>query len=364
MRSNFLPKWAVMIAAIALLLMQSCGSDPAPTVKAGQSGFFVVNEGLFGSGNASVSFYDRKTDAVTNNVFSIKNGRPLGDQAQSMTVFENKGYIVVQNSAKVEVINTDDYSSIATISSDLPNPRYFIGISSTKAYVSDWGLDGVTGTIKVIDLTTFKVTKAIPIGHGPNQMLKVSDQIYVTNNGGYGYDNTLKIIDTGTDAVTATINVGDNPNSLQRDKDGNIWVASTGIPSYQNVPPFDIDPATTIKGTLTKLNANNVVTLKLTLGKASSGTIKDLSLSPDGATLYYNFDDNIYSMSIAATILPTAPFKTAGYYGLAIDPFNGNVIGCRAPSFSAAGSIDVFDPSGNLIKNYQVGIAPNGCAFK
>jgi YVTN family beta-propeller protein len=351
-----------MILVIAGLFLQSCSNDPAPTIKAGETGFFIVNEGLFGNGNASLSFYDRKTDAVTNNTFSIQNGRPLGDQAQSMTVFENKGYIVVQNSAKVEVINAVDYSSIGTISADLPNPRYFIGVSSVKGYVSDWGADGLTGTIKVIDLTTYKVTKSIPTGKGPNRMLKVNNLVYVTNSGGYGNDNTVKVIDTGTDAVSATITVGDNPNSIQRDKDGNIWVASSGIVVYSSYPT--IDNALSTKGTLSKINASNAESVRLTLNVVSSTTINSLGISPDGSTLYYSFDDKVFSMPVTATTLPTIPFKASSYYGLAVDPFNGNIIGCQVPSFSAAGSIDVIDPSGNLLKNFTVGIAPNGCAFK
>ncbi|HWA33734.1 MAG TPA: DUF5074 domain-containing protein [Cyclobacteriaceae bacterium] len=355
MKLDFFKQWPLAILMIAGLFIQSCSNDPAPTVKTGETGFFIVNEGLFGSGNASVSFYDRKADAVSNNIFSVKNGRPLGDQAQSMTVFENKGYIVVQNSAKVEVINADDFTSVATISADLPNPRYFIGISSTKGYISDWGADGVTGTVKVVDLSNYKVTKTIATGKGANQMLKVNNLVYVTNSGGFDNDKTVKVIDSGTDAITATITIGDNPNSIQRDKDGNIWVASSGgILNYM--------PST--RGTLSKLSSTNAEIMRLTVDKLTFGSISNLGISPDGATLYYLFDGNIFSMSTAATTLPATPFKAGSYYGLAIDPFNGYIIGCIAPSFSAAGNIDVMAPDGNLVKNYTVGIAPNGCAFK
>ncbi len=362
MKSIYSLKWPSILSLVASIFVQSCGTDPAPVVKPGQSGFFIVNEGGFGNTNASISFYDRKTDAVTNNVFSTKNGRAIGDQAQSMAIHEGKGYIVVQNSAKVEVINTDDYSSIATISIDLPNPRYFIGVSTTKGYVSDWGADGLTGTVKVIDLTTYKVTKTISTGKGANQMLKVNNFIYVTNNGGYGNDNTVKIIDTTTDQIASTITLGDNPNSIQRDKDGNIWIASSGKFVYN--ADFSINTTLSTKGTLSKVSATNSEIARLTVDKFTFSTISALGISPDGTTLYYNFDDKIFSMPITATALPTTPLKTGSYYGLAVDAFNGNIIGCQAPNFSSAGSIDIMDPTGKLIKNFAVGIGPNGCAFK
>jgi YVTN family beta-propeller protein len=370
MKSNF-PRRCIFFAVIAFtLLMQSCGSDPAPAVKPGESGFFIVNEGAFGNGNASLSFYDRKADQVVNNIFTSRNGRPLGDQAESMTVFNGKGYIVVQNSKKVEVINADDYASVATIVSttavpgndDLQSPRFFVGISSTKGYVSDWGLDGVTGTVKVVDLNTYKVTKTIATGSGANQMLKLNNLVYVANGGGYGDDNSIKIIDSNTDAITNTITVGDNPNSLQRDKDGNIWVACGGKLVYN--ADFTINTTSSTKGTLIKLSASNTEVLRLPVDHVTYSTVANLGISPDGATLYYTFDGSIYSMPVTATSLPTTPFKSGFFYGLAIDPFNGNVIACTAPNFSSAGRIDIYDASGNAVKNFQVGIGPNGCAFK
>jgi YVTN family beta-propeller protein len=351
--------WAVMAA---LLVVQSCSDDPQPMVKPGEAGFFIVNEGGFGNGNTSISFYDRKTDEVTNNVFAVKNGRPLGDQAQSMTVFEGKGYIVVQNSAKIEVIDPDDYSSLATISTGLPSPRYFVGISATKAYVSDWGADGITGTVKVLDLTTNTVTSTIATGKGANKMLKVNNLVYVANSGGFDKDNTVKVIDSNTDAIVSTITVGDNPNSLQRDKDGNIWVSSGGAIAFD--ANFNIDVTNSTKGSISKINSSNTETLRLSVDKVTYSAPSSLSIDPTGAMLYYTYDDKVYSMATSATALPTAAFKNESYYGLSVDPINGNVLGFKAPNFSSAGTMEILTQTGSLVKTYTVGIGPNGCAFK
>lgn len=362
MKINFIKKFVVLAAVSAMVLFQSCQKDPDPVIKAGADGFFVVNEGSYGNSNSSVSFYDRKTNTMTNNVFAVKNGRPLGDQSQSMTVFEGKGYIVVQNSSKVEVIHADDFSSVATIIDGVPSPRYFLGISSTKAYVSDWGANGITGTVKVIDLTTYKVTKTIATGKGANRMLKVGNLVYVTNAGGFDKDNTIKVIDSTTDAITASITTGDNPNSLQSDKAGNIWVASSGAIAYNT--DFTINEANSTKGSISKITSNNTEALRLSVSKVTFSSPTNLGVSPDGTKIYYTYEGAVYAMSTTATSLPATAFKTMSYYGLAVDPFNGNIIGCSAPSFSAAGSIDVYDAAGALLTSYNVGIAPNGCAFK
>lgn len=360
MKHNY-RKLLMLLSLSAVLVVQSCSDDPKP-VKPGADGFFIVNEGGFRNGNTSISFYDRQTDIVTNDLFKAVNGRELGDQSQSMTVFQDNAYIVVQGTGKVEVINANNYTSIATIVDGIESPRYFQGISATKAYVSDWGSDGFTGTIKVIDLSTNQVTKTIPTGKGANKMLKVGNLVYVTNAGGYGYDNTISIINTSTDAVTNTLTVGDNPNSIVRDSNGNIWVTSGGALAYNS--DNSINEANSTFGSISKINPDNTEALRLTVDVLTYSSIGNLSISPDGKNLYYTFNNALYKMATSASALPATPFKATGYYGLAVNPFNGNIIGCKAPNYSSAGSIDIMDEAGNIINTHTVGIAPNGCAFK
>ena len=134
MKINFIKKFVVLAAVSAMVLFQSCQKDPDPVIKAGADGFFVVNEGSYGNSNSSISFYDRKTNTMTNNVFAVKNGRPLGDQSQSMTVFEGKGYIVVQNSSKVEVINATTVRGLGRRATIYLRDRGFdvVGISTSR----------------------------------------------------------------------------------------------------------------------------------------------------------------------------------------------------------------------------------------
>lgn len=359
MNTNY-RKLVVLISLFAMILIQSCSDDPT-VVKPGEEGFFILNEGGFPNENASLSFYDRETNQVTNNIFATATGRPLGIQAQSLTVFEGKAYIIVQGSSKIEVIDANDYSSIATITDEIENPRYFIGISATKGYVSDWGADGVTGTIKVIDLTTNEVIKSIPTGEGANRMLKINSLVYVTNNGGYGLDNTIKIINSNNDELTETITVGDNPNSILSDADGNLWVSSSGAIAYNE--DWSVNEANSTKGAISKISSNAEV-FRLEMPSLSYGGAGGLSISPDGRILYYQFEGSIFSMSTSSTSLPTSAFATNFYYGFSVDPFNGNVIGALAPNFSSAGSIEVMNSDGNLIETFTVGIGPNGCYFK
>lgn len=362
MSLNFRSLISVCILCSLLFCFQSCDNSQEPELPRGATGFFIVNEGGFGNNNSSLSFFDRGLQKVTNNIFEAKNARPLGDQAQSATEFEGRLYVVVQNSGKVEVINSDDFSSVATITDGLQSPRYFLGVSSTKGYVSDWGSDGLTGTIKVIDLNSLKVTSTIAVGKGTNHMILKDNKVYAANSGGFGRDNRVAIIDPSTDKVSQYITVGDNPVKLQVDATGNLWVGSAGFLAFN--PDFSIDTKNSTGSSISKINSENKELIRFSYLVPTYGTISALEINKGGNTLYYIYDNAIYSLTTDANVVPARPFIAKGYYGISVDPFDDSIIACYAPNFSGPGKIDIYNPGGGLLSSFDVGIAPNGCAFR
>jgi DNA-binding beta-propeller fold protein YncE len=351
-----------LLALAAIVFFASCDPNDPPTPPVGSAGFFVVNEGAFNNSNASLSFYDRQTEAITNNLFATANNRPLGDQAQSMTIWERYGYIVVQNSQKVEVIDINTLKTTATITEGIASPRYFVGVNAQKGYLSDWGADGLSGTVKVIDLQQNRVTKSIAVGRGPNRMSLVGTELFVTNNGGFGNDNTISVIDITSDAVKRTLTTADNPNSIVRDQTGNLWLTCSGKLVFDN--NFQLVPAQSTPGALVKLDATGRELLRLPVDRVSFSGPNQLNLSPDGNTIYFTYQGGVWAMGIGATSLPTAPLIAKAFYGLAVDPLTSNIIGCVAPNFSSSGSIEFYTPTGQLQRSFSVGIGPNSCTFK
>jgi hypothetical protein len=365
MKMNYLSRlvWSVLVGAT--VIMTSCsGDDESALPEAGTDGFFVVNEGGFLNGNASLSYFNKSTKIMTNDVFLDATSRPLGDQAQSMTIFEDKGYIVVQSSSKIEVIDSKDFSSTTTITEGLSSPRYFLGISSTKGYVSDWGSDSKTGTIKVLDLMSNTVTKSIATGQGANKMIFVGNKVYVTTTGGFGsLDNNIQVISTDTDAIIKTIQVGDNPKSIVSDEAGTIWVAGTGSVVYN--PDFSVDEANSTAGFIAKI-VNDEVEVIFSMPSKASGP-SNLEINTTASNLYFDYAGNIYTLETAGVgagaSIDIKQFINKSFYGLDLDPSTNNILGFDAGDFTSAGTMSRYDESGTLIDSYEVGIIPNGAGL-
>ena len=51
------------------------------------------------------------------------------------------------------------------------------------------------------------------------------------------------------------------------------------------------------------------------------------------------------------------------YYGLEVNPSDGNIYVFEAISFTGNGMMKIFDENGNSVAEGAVGIAPNGAVF-
>jgi len=75
-------------------------------------GLFITCEGNFMYGNASLSYYNIEERKVENRVFRRANGADLGDVAQSMTIYDNKGWVVVNNSHVIFAIDLNTFKEV------------------------------------------------------------------------------------------------------------------------------------------------------------------------------------------------------------------------------------------------------------
>lgn len=343
-----------------LLFVIGCKKDDPKTtpdtVRTYSSGVFITNEGPFGSGTGTISFYDRSNGSVTNDIFQTKNGYPLGNVVQSMEIFSGKGYIVVNNAGKIEVVDGASFASNGVITG-LTYPRYFLGINSGKGYISEWGTGGVSGAVKVVDLATKTISATINTGKGAEGMVKEGDYVYVACSGGFGNDSVVTVINAITNAFVTNINVGANPKSIKVDANGKIWVLSTG----QWDPTYSFLIKT---GKLVRIDAlSNTVDLSLSFSSTVSQP-SNMVINSGRTILYYSYLGKVYSHAITASTLNSTSTIDRNFYSLGIDPSNDYIYGSDAGDFSSNGKVIRHNSTGAVVDSFQVGVIPGSFYFK
>ncbi len=213
-------KIALLFIVSAALFFSSCtkNEDVNNPVQKVSHGVVVVNEGLFGQNNSTLTYYDVDKKEASQNAYSKANsGKKLGDTANDMKVAGDKGFIVVNQSNKVEVVNVKNFESIGTIDfTDYGAPRSICVVNS-DAYVTTYG-------DKVIKFSTatYEVSKSIPVGSKPEGIAFNSAYLFVANSG-WGTGETVSVIDAEGDSTVKAIKVGVNPRVVLADSK-NVYV--------------------------------------------------------------------------------------------------------------------------------------------
>lgn len=346
------------LLAIVPLLMASCmkwdyGETEDFDFKG--RGLFITNEGNFQYGNASLSYYDPVDNKISNEVFFKANGMKLGDVAQSMTMFNGKGWIVVNNSHVIFAIDPDTFKEVGRIE-NLTSPRYIHFISDEKAYVTQiWD-----NRIFIVNPREYEITGYIQV---PGMTMESGSTEQMVQYGKYvfcncwSYQNRIIKIDTETDSVVDEITIGIQPTSLVMDCNNHLWTITDG--GYEGSPYGYEAPS------LYCIDAETFKVLKkftFSLGNWPS----EVQLNGTRDTLYW-INDDIWRMDVNASRVPARPFleyRDTKYYGLSVNPYNSEVYVADAIDYMQQGIIYRFSPTGELLDSFYVGVTPGAFCWK
>ncbi|MEO2064090.1 MAG: DUF5074 domain-containing protein [Christiangramia sp.] len=346
----------LFFATLSLLLF-SCSEDNSPTTPepeaAFASGMFVLNEGNFGSSNATVSFIDADGN-VDRSVFSAVNGTDLGDTAQSIAFYQDLAFIILNVSNKIEVVDRYTFEQVASIDTDLQNPRY-AAIANGKLYVTNWGdgMDSEDDFVAVFDLADFALTEKIAVAEGPENILAINDKLYVAHQGGFSFNNLLSIIDSEENTVKKTLEVGDVPNSMVV-ANGDLYVLSGGKPSYAS----EETASSIAEISLESDEVSDSWNFELSVGHAGN-------LSTAGGNLLYTINSDVFEWSGSGALPGSSSFsltEPASIYGFDVTG-DGIFVSSPTADFTGDGTVYKYDLSGQLLDTYSVEINPNGVYF-
>jgi streptogramin lyase len=269
-------------------------TEVPPETTSFQDGIFIVNEGPFGTGTGSITFLARDASLLEHKIYQKANFlEPLGNIVHSMTVIGDKAYIAVNNASKVEIVNSKTFSKFQT----LPNinyPAYILEAGDNKVYISSW-----EGKIFIVSKDGTESFGMIPVGTGPEKMIKIDGNIWVLNQGGLSVDSTISIIDPDIDQVIQTLDVYPRPTGIRQDAVGKVWVLCSGKGFWQS-------GAT--RGHLVSIDPVGYSIIDDIVFPDTLNHPEELEINNTGNTLFYNYPGGIYRFETNSQSLDQVPF--------------------------------------------------------
>ena len=334
--------------------MHSACKKDEPTKPLGEfeNAVFVVNEGNFTAGNASLTYFNYTNSETSQQVFYRKNNTPLGDVANSISFDDESIYIVVNNSHVVYKLDAKTALYQAKIN-QLTSPRHFLKIDDQNALISDL----YENNLSLVNPQNMELISKIPIGRTSENLLLHNDEVFITNWSAYNQDkinNAVLVLKTESMKITDSIQVGLEPNSTVVDKNNNLWVLCSG--GFMN----DEYPS------LWKINSNNKQIIMKYEFEDITTSPTNLKINSTGDSLFF-LNTNVYSMAINDSQLPEEYFIKAeegiNIYSIGLSP-NSNIYLTDANDYNRNGEVFRYSPTGILKETFSAGIIPGAIGFK
>lgn len=322
--------------------------EPDGSLIARPGGLFILNEGNFQYSNSTLSYYTPEDGEVTNEAFIRANAMKLGDVAESMTIWGGRGWIVVNNSHVVFAIDPTNFREVGRIE-DLTSPRYIHFVDERRAYVSQlWD-----NRIFIIDPVTYQVTGHIEVpgmamaSGSTEQMVQIGDYVYCCC---WSYQNRVIKIDTATDMVTGSVTTPLQPRCMVADCYNKLWILTDG--------GYDGSPTGSERPTLCRIDPSTME-IELTLRFSRDDAVSSLITNCSGDKLYW-INDDVWSMSVTATALPTEPLieGRTRFFSLTVSPADGDIYVADALDYQQPGIIYRYTAGGEPISSFNAGINP------
>jgi len=331
------------LTLLTALIMISCERADDPSLFPADRGFFLLNEGNYLAGNGSLSFYSTETRKIYNDLFTTENERALGDIPSYMAVDGDRGFIIVNNSGTIEVVDMRTMESLATITG-LNSPRQ-MAISSRKGYVSSL----YSTAVSVIDLDKLEIAGSFDLGSTSEAMVIADGKLFSACWSG---GNTVVVTELETEEVITSVTVGLEPESMVLDKSGKLWVLCTGGWNGEEIPR------------LVKINTVTCEKETEIFFRTAGDNPSSLIANKAGDTLYF-LDEGVRRMPVTASVLPSEAFIAAGerlFYKLAAGP-GGQVVVTDAIDYQQKGDLLVYNSRGILEDTEKAGIIPGFMFF-
>ncbi|MBS1486488.1 MAG: hypothetical protein JST43_02770 [Bacteroidetes bacterium] len=355
MKSNF--RLCVLLAFVISFSIVSCNKNNDPVKGKYQSGVLVANQGNFGSANGDVTFYNPTSGQAEQTIFKNVNGSFSGDVLQSITLNGDVGYLVLNGSNKIKIVNSNTFTQTGIFTDPKLDKPQYLAVINGKAYISVWGAydhnyNLIKSYLLVMNTQTLQAVDTISTDLGVGNLLYNGKYLFASNTN-FGSSSTVSVIDPSTDKRIKQLTLSAGPAGMVLDANSKLWVIATGTYGGNNGMLYRINPSLF------------AVEQTISLG-ANPGN--SLCISPDKKTLYYAVGNKIFKIAFDGTAAPTSPFINAAdvvaLNTLAVNPANGDIYVGDALNYSSSGNAYIYDAAGNKKTSFAVGITPTQFVFQ
>lgn len=343
----------MMFATAMLTVFVACEKEKEKPAASIEGYAMVLDEGSWGSNNASISLIEDQSGKIENDWFATMNGRGLGDVAQDMVVYGSKAYVTVTFSNTLEVIDLKSGKS-----NMLPmgnrNPRY-IAASNGSLYISCYTNREVVrvDTADLID-GNFTVKATGTLGtYQPEGVAVANGKVFVASswisdeNQTYLYDDKVYVFDAITMQQIESVTVGTNPQQVIAIDDNHVAVNYSG--NYGDIPAGC--------AVINTASLNVSQTQQAVTGMAAhNGMIYGFNRSYSAPSTFFRINaTDLSKTSINISI--------SNPYSISIDPTNGDIYVTTDGNYVANGDVLCFSNNGTQRWSAEAEMLPKKVVF-
>ncbi len=362
MKKSFL-KW-MFFALCSVVTLTACSDSDNDNGGGSQGGnvetsCYIINQGVSYRNNASLQVYDANSGTASSpdcnqDVFFTANGELLGDVAQDLLCVDDKVFITVSNSQKLEILD-DSCKRVRqyTYAAEGASPRC-LTTDGDKVYVTNYD-----GYVYVYDVASGDSLTRIYSGSYPEGISYSNGSLVVNNSnwGGYG----------GGEASVAVINIATGKSKIIKENVCNPYTQS--VVCGGEVYIIDSGNYSDILPTIYRVDTDNAKLIKVaenaSLMSSCGEYIYYVNASWSYATNSTNYSP-LYKFDVAtgekSELISVEKMKDVS--SLDVNPVTGDIYVGFSPSSEYYGTMRVYGPDGVQKGVFEVGYFTSGARFR
>lgn len=330
------------IIVFLLTFLISCNTENDDNILTPESNqwVFVACEGNFGASNGSIT--------MINNLGDIKSINDLGDIVQSIEVYKNKLFVIINNSHKIIAFDiTKDGLRLPGIEIDTneSSPRE-MKILNEKLYFTNWN----SSDIKILNLNNYVIENSIKV-HGKPESIEFDGSnlwVGIQLNDDYSDGNRLLKINPYTNLISESFEIGKGPTSISF-KDNAIYVANTFYDAQYNA----------FYGS-SKLS---LIDNKIDINNYGPGIVCGGDVLNYNNNIFRSFDGGVAMLGDDLKILEQTKIGSNVPSQLYSSKVIGEYVYFGITDFQEINQVKVYDSNNTEVASYEVGIIPGDFAF-